>query len=114
MVVQGIEVLERKFGFVPDFHDDHVESISITADRIEMVIRTEDGSSRLQKRNGARFKLTFQGVEEFCLKGAMYGTVSIILDLLFFEKPEGVEARLETSLGTEGFVLAREVRIEEV
>lgn len=114
MVVQGIEVLERKFGFVPDFHDDHVESISITADRIEMVIRTEDGPSRLQKRNGARFKLTFQGVEEFCLKGAKYGTVSIILDLLFFEKPEGVEARLETSLGTEGFVLAREVRIEEV
>ncbi len=114
MVVLGMEELERKFGFVPDFHDDHVERISITADRIEMVIRTVDGPSRLQKRNGARFKLTFQGVEEFCLKGAMYGTVSIILDLLFFEKPEGVEARLETSLGTEGFVLAREVRIEEV
>lgn len=114
MVVQGMEELEKKFGVVPDFHDDHIESISITADRIEMVIRTEDGPSRLQKRNGARFKLTFQGVEEFCFKGAMYGTVSIILDLLFFEKPEGVEARLETSLGTEGFVLAKEIRIEEV
>ena len=114
MVVQGMEELERKLGFVPEFHDDHIESISITADRIEMVIRTEDSPSCLQKRNGARFKLTFQGVEEFCFKGAMYGTVSIILDLLFFEKPEGVEARLETSLGTEGFVLAKEIRIEEV
>lgn len=114
MVVQGIEVLERKFGFVPDFHDDYVESISIAADRIEMVIGTVDGPSRLQKRNGVRLKFTFEGVIEFCFKGAMYGTVSIILDLLFFEKPEGVEARLETSLGTEGFVLAREVRIEEV
>ena len=114
MQVQGIEVLEKKFGFVPDFHDDHVESISITADGIEMVIRTEDGPSRLQKRNGARFKLTFQEVTEFCFKGAPYGTVSIILELLFLEKKDGVETRLETSLGTEGFVLAKEVRIEEI
>ena len=106
--------MESKFGFVPDFHDDHVESILITADRIEMVIRTVDGPSRIQKRNGARFKLTFQGVKEFCLKGEMYGTVSIILDVLFSEKPEGVEAKLETSLGAEGFVLAKEVWIEEV
>ena len=114
MLVQGIEVLERKFGFVPDFHDDHVESILITADGIEMVIRTEDGLSRLQKRDGARFKIIFQGVREFSFKGVLYGTVSIILDLLFFEKPEGIEARLETSLGAEGFVLAKEVRIEEI
>lgn len=114
MVVQGMEELESKYGFIPDFHDDHVESISITADRIEMVIRTVDGPSRIQKRNGARFKLTFQGVKEFCLQGEMYGTVSIILDLLFSEKPEGVEAKLETSLGTEGFVLAKEIRIEEI
>ena len=106
--------MESKYGFIPDFHDDHVESISITADRIEMVIRTVDGSSRIQKRNGARFKLTFQGVKEFCLKGEMYGTVSIVLDLLFSEKPEGVEARLETSLGTEGFILAKEVWLEEI
>ena len=114
MLVQGMEKLERKFGFAPEFHDDYVESISIAADRIEMVIRTVDGPSRLQKRNGARFKFTFQGVKEFGFKGAMYGTVSIILDLLFFEKPEGVEARLETSLGTEGVILAKEVRIEEI
>lgn len=114
MLVQGIEVLEKKFGFVPDFHDDHVESILIATDRIEMVIRTEDGASRLQKRNGVRLKITFEGVTEFCFKGMMYGTVSIILELLFLEKPEGVEARLETSLGTEGFVLAKEVRIEEI
>lgn len=106
--------MESKFGFIPDFHDDHVESVLITAERIEMVIRTVDGPSRIQKRNGARFKLTFQGVKEFCLKGEMYGTVSIILDLLFSEKPEGVEAKLETSLGTEGFILAKEVRMEEI
>lgn len=75
MVVQGREELERKYGFVPDFHDDHVESILIAADRIEVVIRTVDGPSRLQKRNEARFKLTFRGVKEFCLQGEMYGTV---------------------------------------
>ena len=114
MLVQGIEVLERKFGFVPDFHDDRVESILITADRIEMIIRTVDGLSRVQKRNGASFKLTFQGVREFSLKGEMYGTVSIILELLFLEKGEQVETRLETSLGTEGFILANDVRIEEI
>ncbi len=44
----------------------------------------------------------------------MYGTVSIILDLLFYEKDECIEAKLETSLGTEGFILAKEVRIEEI
>lgn len=114
MVVQGMEELEKKYGFVPDFHDDHVERILVTADRIEMELRTVDGPSRLQKRNGARFKITFQGVKSFCLQGEMYGTVSIILDLLFYEKDEYVEAKLETSLGTEGFILAKEVRIEEI
>lgn len=112
MLVQGMEELEKKFGFIPDFHDDYIESISITEDRIEMLIQAEDGPSRLQKRNGAMFKLTFQGVKEFCLKGAMYGTVSIILDLFFIEKSEGIEARLETSLGTEGYIQAKEVKIE--
>lgn len=48
-MVQGMDVLERKFGFVPEFHDDYVESIVITANRIEMVIRTIDGLSRVQK-----------------------------------------------------------------
>lgn len=114
MEVQGIEVLEKKFGFVPDFHDDHVEGIMITADGIEMVIQTVDGPSCTQKRNGARFKLIFQGVREYSFKGVLYGTVSIILELLILERDEGVEARLETSLGTEGFVLAKAVRIEEI
>lgn len=83
MLIQGMEKFERKYGFIPDFHDEHIESIVITADRIEMVIRTGDG------------------------------TVSIILDVLFYEKEDCVETRLETSLGTEGFILAKEVRIEE-
>ena len=112
MVVQGIEVLEKKFGFVPDFHDDYVESILVTADRIELVVRTVDGPARLEKRNGAGYKFVFQGIEEYFFKGKMYGAVSIILELLFFERAGGVEARLETSLGTEGFVLAKEMRIE--
>lgn len=114
MVVHGIEVLEKKFGFVPDFHDDYVESILVTADRIELVVCTVDGPTRLEKRNGAEVKFVFQGIKEYSFKGEMYGTVSIILDLLFFERPEGVEARLETSLGTEGYVLAKEMRIEEL
>ena len=113
-MLQGMEVLERKFGFVPKFHDDYVESIVITAERIEMVIRTIDGLKRVQKRNGARFKLIFTEVKEFGFKGEMYGTVSIILDLKFCEKDDYVEMRLETSLGTEGFVLAKDARIEEI
>jgi len=79
-----------------------------------LVIRTEDGPSRLQKRNGARFKLTFRDVCEFSFKGELYGTVSIILELLILECAGGVEARLETSLGTEGVIFAKEVRIEEI
>ncbi len=114
MLVQGMEDLERKFGFVPDFHDEQIENVSITADRIEMVIRTGAGPVWVQKRSKARIKLTFLGVKSFCLQGEMYGTVSIILDLLFYEKDECVEAKLETSLGTEGFILAKEVRIEEI
>lgn len=50
MLVQGMEELERKFGFQPQFHDDYVESIIVTSDRIEIVIQTVDGPGRLQKR----------------------------------------------------------------
>ena len=112
MLVQGMEELEREFGFVPDFHDDTIESILIAEDRIEMVIQTEDGPSRLQKWNGARFKLTFTCVKRFSLWGELYGTVSIILDLQFYKKDEWVETKLETSFGTEGEILAEEVKIE--
>lgn len=49
MLVQGMEELERKFGFQPQFHDDYVESIIVTSDRIEIVIQTVDGPGRLQK-----------------------------------------------------------------
>lgn len=113
-MVQGMDVLERKFGFVPEFHDDYVESIVITANRIEMVIRTIDGLSRVQKRDGARIKFIFTGVKEFGFKGEMYGTVSIILGLKFYEKDGYVEMKLETSMGTEGFVSAKDARIEEI
>lgn len=61
IVIQGMEVLERNFCFVPEFHDDYVESIVITANRIEMVIQTIDGLSRVQKRDGARLNLYLQG-----------------------------------------------------
>lgn len=44
----------------------------------------------------------------------MYGTVSIILGLKFYEKDGYVEMRLETSMGTEGFVSAKDARIEEI
>ncbi len=112
MLVQGMEELEKRFGFVPDFHDDTIESILIAEDRIEMVIQTEDGPSRLQKRNGARFKLTFMCVKKFSFYGELPGTVSIILDLLF-EKREGwVKTTLETSFGTGGEVFSEEVKIE--
>lgn len=114
MFVQGMIELERKFGFVPDFHDDLIESILITANRIELVIQTVDGPSRVQKWNGTRLKLTFSDVTKFQFQGEMYGTVSIIFDLRFEEKGESVETRIETSLGTEGFVLAKEVRMEEL
>lgn len=114
MLVQGMEELERKFGFQPQFHDDYVESIIVTSDRIEIVIQTVDGPGRLQKRNGARFKLTCQDISEFYFKGKMYGIVSIISELLFLERPEGVEVRLATSLGAEGVVWAKEVKIQEI
>ena len=112
MLVQGMDVLERRFGFVPDFHDDLIESILITANRIELVIQTVDGPSRVQKWNGARVRLTFSDVTKFQFQGEMYGTVSIILDLQFEETGESIETRIETSLGTEGVVLAKEVRME--
>lgn len=111
MLVQGMDELERKFGFVPDFHDDLIESILITPNRIELVIQTVDGPSRVQKCHGARVKLTFTDVRSFQFQGEMYGTVSIILDLWFEEKGENIETVLETSLGTEGRIVSKEVAV---
>ena len=74
--------LEKKLGYEPDFHDDHVEKVTITGDRVEFDLKTE---------SKILYKLIFEDVKEINLKGEMWGIVGIIFGLEKFKYQVEIE-----------------------
>ena len=56
--------------------------------------------------------MTFGNIKKFSFEGELYGCVSIILDMVFEKKEEGIITKKETSLGTEGVIYSENVSIE--
>ncbi len=110
----GYEQVEEYFGGFPSFHDDIIEAILITKDRIEMVIATKVYCEDKKEYVKGKVKLGFINTKSFQFQGELYGTVSIILDLIVTKQNDMLETKLETSLGTEGIVISEKVRIDVV
>lgn len=110
----GYEQVEEHFGGFPSFHDDVIETILIAKDHVEMIIETNVYCDTRKEYVNGKVKLDFANAKGFQFRGELYGTVSIILDLIVMKKDNMIETRLETSLGTEGIVLSEKVRIDVV
>ena len=111
-MIKGSKEIENYFGYFPSFHDDYIESIEITSQAITIVIRMESLESNQRFNTKERVKLTFTGVKSFSFAGELYGCVSIILDMVFEKKEERTITKIETSLGTEGVICAKQIAIE--
>jgi len=114
LLFDGYEQIEKHFGGFPSFHDDVIESILITKDQIEMIIKENVYCDDKKEHVNGKVKLSFINAKSFQLQGALYGTVSIILDLIVTKKDNMIETQLETSLGTEGIILSGAVGIDVV
>ena len=114
ILFDGYEQVEEYFGSFPSFHDDVLESILITKNQVEMVIVTNVYCDDKQGYVNGKVKLSFVNAKSFQFQGELYGTVSIILDLLMTRKDNMIDTQLETSLGTEGIILSEKVRIDVV
>ncbi len=109
-LIEGYDELKEQLGYFPDFHDAYITDISITASGIEMTIVSELGEAREQAAI-RQYKLTFFEPTSFCLQGEFYGVVSIISELLFEKKDDEIETALNTSLGAEGKIVAKRIKV---
>ncbi len=109
-LVEGYDELKELLGYFPDFHDEYITDICITASCIEMIIVSELGEDK-EKTDPRQYKLTFYEPTSFYLQGEFYGVVSIISEILFEKKDDMIETVLNTSLGTEGKIVAKRIKI---
>lgn len=114
ILFDGYEQVVEHFGGFPSFHDDVIETILVTKDQIEMVIATNVYCEDKKEYVNGKVKLGFVNTKSFQFQGELYGTVSIILDLIVTKQNDMLETQLETSLGTEGTVISEKVRIDVV
>ena len=102
-LIEGYNELEKKLGYEPDFHDDHVEKVTITRDRVEFDLKTE---------SKILYKLMFEDVKEINLKGEMWGIVGIIFGLEI-EQIDGIlKTDIDASLGLCGEITAGRIIVK--
>ena len=59
-LIEGYNELEKKLGYEPNFHDDNIEKVTITRDRVEFDLKTV---------SKVLYKLIFEDLKEINLKG---------------------------------------------
>ena len=92
-LIEGYNELEKKLRYKPNFHDDKIESVTITKDRVEFDLKTVDK---------VFYKLLFEDVKEINLKGELWDIVGIISELEI-ERIDGIlKTEINSSLGVDG------------
>ena len=102
-LIEGYNELEKKLGYEPNFHDDHVEKVTITSDKIQFDLKTE---------SKILYKLMFEDVKELNLKGEMWGIVGIIFGLEI-EQIDGIlKTEIDASLGLCGEITSGRIIVK--
>ena len=101
--IEGYDELEKKLGYEPDFHDDHIEKVIITSDRIEFELKTE---------SGVLYKLIFDGAKDIYLKAEILGTVGIIYELDIKQVDGVLKTAIESSLGLYGDIISKRIIVK--
>ena len=102
-LIEGYDELEKKLGYEPNFHDDNIEKVIITGDRVEFDLKTE---------SKILYKLTFEDVKKINLKGELWGKVGIIFALEIEKTDDGIKTTIEESLGVYGEIISRRIIVK--
>ena len=94
--------IRKKLGYEPNFHDDHIEKVIITKDKIIFDLRTVDK---------VFYSLIFEDVQEINLKGDFKFIVElgVILDLEIEQVDGMLKTVIEESLGLYGEITSKRI-----
>ena len=101
-LIGGYDELEKKLGYEPDFHDDHIEKVIITSDRMEFDLKTEDGIF---------YNLIFEDVTEIHLEGEIDSTAGIIFGLEIKQIDGMLKTDIDASVGLCGDIISKRIMV---
>ena len=102
-LIEGYDELEQKLGYVPIFHDEYIEKVTITNDRIEFVLKTE---------SGVLYTLIFEDVKKIQLEGEIWGVAGIIY-ALEIERVDGMlKTDIDSSVGLCGEIVSKRIIVK--
>ena len=101
--IEGFKELERKLGYEPDFHDDYIEKVTITSDRMEFDLKTE---------NGILYSLIFDGVKEIHLEGEIDSMAGIIFGLEITQIDKMLKTDIDASVGLCGDIISKRIAVK--
>lgn len=108
--IKGYKEIVNDYGYWPSFHDDYITKFTIDGSSIDMIIRMESAPKGYDEYS---VLFTFEGVNDFELKGELLGTASIILDLEFKES-DFLVCTINSSMGTCGYIEAKEILVQKL
>ena len=104
-LIEGYNELEKKLGYEPNFHDDNIEKVTITIDRVEFDLKTVDK---------VLYSLIFEDLKEINLKGDFRFIVQlgVIFELKIEQTDEGLKTTIEGSLGVCGEITSGRIIVK--
>lgn len=110
--INGYEKIHNLFGYFPTFHDDIIERVEITKDRVLLTIDLETKPKNSEE--DFKLEIIFNEVSSINIEGDIYEIVTIIFDIDFNKKGDLIETKISSSLGVSGVIESRNVEINVV
>ena len=104
-LIEGYNELEKKLGYEPNFHDDNIEKVTITRDRVEFDLKTV---------SKVLYKLIFEDLKEINLKGDFRFLVQfgVIFGLEIEKTDDGLKTIIDSSLGLDGDITSGKIIVK--
>ena len=102
-LIEGYDELEKKLGYEPNFHDDNIEKVTITNDRIEFELKTVDG---------ILCSLIFDDVKEMHLEGEIWFMEGIIFGLEIKQVDGMLKTIIDSSVGLYGDIISKRIIVK--
>ena len=102
-LIEGYNELEKKLGYEPNFHDDHIEKVIITRDRVEFDLKTE---------SKILYKLIFEDAKKINLRGEVDSMAGIIFGLEIEESDGVLKTLIDSSVGVDGEIISKRIIVK--
>ena len=101
--IEGYNELEQKLGYEPNFHDDNIEKITITKDKIEFELKTV---------SNVFYTLIFEDVKDMELKGEIWCIAGIIFGIEIEQVNGMLKSIIDSSVGVDGEIISKRIRVK--